>query len=144
MTRIKQLMDHSAPLVLVVDDDASLRTLLRVLLSRRHFRADDACDGAEAIEMLRTREYAAVLLDLMMPRVNGFEVIWHLKAQQPELLERVTVLTTASETTMRAVDRSLVHSVIRKPFDIGTLVSVVADCCSRTVVSRSPPVLAHV
>jgi CheY-like chemotaxis protein len=125
------MLETTPQLVLVVDDDAAFRALMRVLLEHAGFRVDNACDGMEAINMMRSGEYAAVLLDLMMPRLNGFEVLWHLKALQPRMLDRVVIMTAASDATLRSLDRELVHSVLRKPFDISAFISVVSDCSGR-------------
>src|SRR5215470_4369821 len=61
--------------VLVVDDDAEIRNMLAVVLQRHGLTVDTAADGAAAADLLRETAYAVVLVDLMMPRVNGFELL---------------------------------------------------------------------
>jgi CheY-like chemotaxis protein len=124
--------------VLVIDDDEAIQTLMRVLLERMGFRVDIAGDGKAALQKLSEFRYSAILLDLMMPKVNGFEVVRHLRALQPEVLRRVVIFTAASEVTLKDFDARLVHRVIRKPFDIQTVVNAVSECARASWVS-SPP-----
>ena len=114
--------------VLVIDDDNGIQSLMGVLLKRQNYEVDIAHDGEEALQKLRERTYAAILLDLMMPRVNGFEVLHELKALKPQILERTIVFTAASEATLRDFDTSHVFRLIRKPFDIQNVASAVNDC----------------
>ncbi len=65
--------------VLVADDDRSIRQLVSTIVRRESFTVDSAADGLEAIENLKQHAYAVLLLDLMMPRMDGFGVIEWLK-----------------------------------------------------------------
>jgi DNA-binding response OmpR family regulator len=114
-------------LVLVVEDDERIEKMLTVLLERENFRVAIAHDGAEAIECLRRGSYDAVVLDLLLPKMNGFEVLRHVKATQPALLRRTVVLTAASEATLRNFDSE--STLIRKPFDIFELLAKLEACC---------------
>ena len=114
--------------LLVVDDDSAITTLLVALFRRQNFLIDTAANGEEAIEKLRSADYSAILLDLMLPRMNGFEVIREIKSFAPVLLERTIVVTAASDATLRHFDQSDVYAVIRKPFDLDELVSAVQRC----------------
>src|SRR5258708_516225 len=77
------------PRGLVGDDDAVLRTLLTTVLKRHGYRVETACNGEEAVEILSAMTFDAVILDLMMPRVDGFEVLERLEVRFPSLLGRV-------------------------------------------------------
>jgi two-component system OmpR family response regulator len=113
-------------MVLIVDDDPCVRSLLVALVTRDGLPHETACDGAEAIARLRRRDYSAVVLDLMLPERNGFEVLRFLKAEGPHMLERVVVITAAAESTLRYFDdRRHVAAVLRKPFDIVDLLDAV-------------------
>ena len=61
--------------VLVVDDDDAIRTMVERVLKREQYDVESARDGYEAIEKLNRNDYATVLLDLMMPRVDGHGVL---------------------------------------------------------------------
>jgi DNA-binding response OmpR family regulator len=66
---------------LVVDDDEPIRTMLAKVVERQDFDVDTASDGAEAISKLSQDGYNVVLLDLMMPRVDGFAVLRYLQGK---------------------------------------------------------------
>ena len=70
--------------VLVVDDEEDIRVLLRAQLERAGYEvAGEAADGMEALALCDTEHPDAVILDLLMPRVNGFEVIPKLRTKHP-------------------------------------------------------------
>ena len=116
------------PRVLVVEDDPSICTLLQALMRRRGYECDVISDGEEAIRRLRCVTYTAVLLDLMLPGVFGFEIIRFLKAERPAMTSRVIVITASSPATLRDFDRSVVRAVMRKPFDLQELDQHIAAC----------------
>jgi adenylate cyclase len=112
--------------ILIVDDDDAIRTLLLTVLRRRGFRLDTARNGFDAVERLAACRYALVILDLMMPRMNGWEVLEHLGRMPANARPFVLVLTAGLE--QRKFDTSLVVGTIQKPFDIELLVDTVAGC----------------
>lgn len=114
--------------VLVAEDDLAIQQMVVTLLTRYGVNAEGVADGEAVLQRLRRFEYDAVLLDLMLPRTNGFEIIRHLKCLQPDLLSRVIVVTAASERTLEYLDHGDVRKVLRKPFDIGELVGEVRAC----------------
>jgi CheY-like chemotaxis protein len=118
------------PSVLLADDNEATCTLLTALL-HRDFNVEAALDGAEAIERLRTRRYAVVLLDLRMPQADGFAVLDFLKEQQPAMLPRVLVVTAA--VSARDLQRAAAYGlcgVITKPFEVESLLATVKKCAS--------------
>ena len=114
--------------VLVVDDDQALRGLFTTLLTRKGFAVDTATDGRVAYDQLQRHTYSVILLDLMMPDVNGFELLEKLRRDSPTLLDRVIVLTGASQRSIETLDTSRIWGLIRKPFDIDQLVSSAVAC----------------
>jgi CheY-like chemotaxis protein len=116
---------NSTRTALVVDDDDSTRLLLRKFLERRGYEVVTAEDGERAIEMLHDRGYSLILLDLMMPKVDGLGVIEFLRDRDPEQLDRVIIVT--------AYPRQLssdpgVCAVVSKPFTMESLHGVLRDC----------------
>ncbi len=89
---------------LVVDDDPALQGLFHTLLVRRGYVVDSAPNGRAAYEYLRRGTYSVILLDLMMPDVNGFELLDRLERESPALLSRVVVMTGASQSLLDKVD----------------------------------------
>jgi DNA-binding response OmpR family regulator len=127
MTANPQAIPHR---LLVVEDDAPLRELMKAVFARRgDVVVDCAEDGDAALRMLRRAEYDAVLLDLMLPGANGFDVIRDLKSRSPRLLERTIVLTAASQSTLQHFDDArLLRRLMRKPFDLDDLVAEIVAC----------------
>lgn len=116
--------------ILIVDDDDPIRALLVTVLRRRSFVADTARNGVEALEHLRTCRYALVVLDLMMPRMNGYEVLQHVGEMPASARPLVLVLTAGLE--IRRFDTRFVIGTIQKPFDIELLVDTISGCLEAT------------
>lgn len=113
--------------ILVVDDDDAIRALLQTVLRRRGLRVDAARNGVDALEQLGARGYALVVLDLMMPRMSGYELLDYLGRQSIMTRPRVLVLTAGLDTRLQphAFAADLVIGTVHKPFDIELLVDVV-------------------
>jgi len=110
--------------VLIVEDDDGIRSLLVAVVERDGFRSRASEDGDGALEALGdgAAEPVVILLDLVMPRVDGFTVLRHLEKNSPHLLRRVIVLTAASEPWLHRMDElESVWCVRRKPLDIDDL-----------------------
>lgn len=112
--------------ILAVDDDESIRRLLFTILRRRGLPVDTAKDGADAINRLERCAYSLVLLDLMMPRVSGWEVLDYLERRERTKRPAVIVLTAGPEP--RNFNPDLVVGSIRKPFDVELLLDTVTAC----------------
>lgn len=126
------MADEKGRLALVVDDDDTIRKLVGKLLEMDHFEVESAADGAEALEKLQSSEFAVVVLDLMMPHVNGFEVLECLQREMPSVLKKVIILTALPSETIPAQP---VFTVLSKPFEIHALLKCVRDCTRPTVVN---------
>lgn len=112
---------------LVVDDDASIRILITRILARHEFSVDSAADGAEGIELIRDNEYDVIVLDLMMPRIDGFGVVKFLTGHDPDKLQRVIVMTAYGSGAQQRVCPP-VGRFIHKPFEISTLLAYANQC----------------
>lgn len=110
--------------ILVVEDDDAIRALLFTVLRRRGFKVDASPNGAEALERFNRCVYSLVLLDLMMPVMNGYDFLGALEKRRPPQHPLVIVLTAGG--TPRNLNADLVAGTIRKPFDIELLVDTVA------------------
>ena len=127
-------------MVLLIDDDPAVRGLLAALMTREGLAHESASDGDEAIGRLRRRDYDAIVLDLLLPSRNGFEVLRFLKAERPHLLPRVVVITAANESTLREFhDRKRVAALLRKPFDIEELSAAVRRARPAPSDGGTPP-----
>ena len=118
------------PFVLIAEDNEATCTLLIALL-RNDFTVETARDGGEAIAKLTSRRYAAVLLDLLMPRSDGYDVLEFVKNERPEMLSRILVVTASlTAVQMQRVQAYAICGVIRKPFDVDVLLEAVKTCAS--------------
>lgn len=123
-------MDNPIPLprILVADDDRSIRQLVCTIIRREQFDVDCVADGLEAIDMLSEHEYAVILLDLMMPRCDGFGVVDWLRRNPPRFKPIVLVVTAYADQRFKEVDPDIVAGVIRKPFEVAELGALVRHC----------------
>ena len=103
--------------VLVIDDDRAVRQILVQALRGKSLTIDEAANGREALELLRGNAYAVVLLDILMPDVNGFGV---LDGIDEEALNAPVVLVVSG------AERDILDSL--KPFDPLEVAAVVAAC----------------
>lgn len=111
--------------ILVIDDEPPIRALVAKIVQRAGLTVDTARDGAEAIAMLQSNDYSVVVVDLMMPRVDGFEVIDFVK-RSGRRHPAVIVATAGDAAALRRLDASVVHSIVRKPFEIDVLGDLIA------------------
>jgi CheY-like chemotaxis protein len=114
---------------LVVDDDAAIRILVTRILGRRGFVVDAVADGAAAIEHVMQHDYAVIVLDLMMPRIDGYGVIRYLSEHAPELFERVIVMTAFGPNVAEKICPPVVR-FIHKPFEVEKLIDEAVDAAS--------------
>jgi CheY-like chemotaxis protein len=111
--------------VLVVDDEPAIRALVTKIVERAGHPVVGARDGAEAIEKLEQEDYAVIVLDLMMPNVDGYGLIEHIK-NSPRRRPAIIVISAGDSAMLRRLDGSVVHSILRKPFDIDVLGDLIA------------------
>lgn len=113
--------------VLVVDDDPDYRTMLRMQLEIRHrFEVvGEAGDGSEALEFLEHTVPDAMVLDLMMPGMDGYETIVHLQERHPEL----PVVAYTAVTGRQAQEHCDRHGIplLRKSGDTSRLVETLRE-----------------
>ncbi len=113
--------------ILVVDDDEEIRQVLRLVLEKSGHRVRLASDGEEALQAMLQELPALVLLDIMMPRLDGLEVIRQMRAD-PDLRALPVIAFTA--LTSQLIEKELfdlgVRGFMRKPLRIRDLKEMVA------------------
>jgi DNA-binding response OmpR family regulator len=112
---------------LVVEDDPAIRRLVEKLLKRLSVDIDTASDGRTAIDKLRSQQYSVLVLDLMVPEVNGFEVIEFLKETRSNV--PVAVVSAVSQQALTKLDLDIVKLVISKPFDVDEFSKAIMALC---------------
>lgn len=125
---------------LIVDDGVMIRGLLGTVLKRYGILCDFAENGEEAIAKLDTASYSAILLDLMMPRIDGFGVIEYLR--KSSIRTPVLVVTAAGAARTQNLDPSVVKAVLLKPFEIYELIDSVVALCAASEATTFRPVAA--
>lgn len=113
--------------VLVVDDNDDTRSILAAALGRTSLIVDRAQGGREALDLLRENGYSVVLLDLLMPHVDGFDVLDAIDCL-PGSPPIVLVVTGADRAVIDQLDARRIHGVVRKPFDPEEIALIVAAC----------------
>jgi DNA-binding response OmpR family regulator len=112
---------------LICEDDAAIRALVKTVVQREGFAVDVAADGREGIEKMKSGCYDLVVLDLMMPEVDGYTVVNFLKERLPSNLKRVIVMS-ATGPVVRGDFQEPICKLLPKPFDIDQLTNAVRSC----------------
>jgi DNA-binding response OmpR family regulator len=120
-------------LILVVDDDPDLVESVAIKLESTDYRVDKAYDGVEAWDKIKAQRPALVILDVMMPRKNGYELCKEIKTD-PAYKDIAVVLLTAvgdavpnSNYTHIDGKNNLADDFIPKPIDLNKLMEIVSD-----------------
>jgi DNA-binding response OmpR family regulator len=114
---------------LIVEDDPAIRRLVEKLLTRKGVEIVTAHDGRAAIAHLRDKDFSVVVLDLMVPEVNGFEVIDFIKREEKRV--PVAVVSAVSQQALTDLDLDVVKLVISKPFDVDEFTKGVVGLCEQ-------------
>ena len=122
------MADNSNHGVLVVEDDPAIRRLVSMVLLRQGYRVDLAADGLEAVLKLGVSDYDVIVLDLMMPNLDGFTFLNTLAESDPGRLRKVIVTSAASPAVIRERMEGSPFHVLPKPFDITELIDRVRTC----------------
>jgi DNA-binding response OmpR family regulator len=114
--------------ILIVEDDASIRRLVRAVLLRQGYQVDIATDGIEAVLKLGVVDYDVIILDLMMPNLDGFAFMTTLAENDPDRLKRVIITSAASPAVINERLKGIRFDLLPKPFDIEALTERVRAC----------------
>lgn len=123
--------DPARPLVLVVDDDPRSRELLQLLLVADGYRVTSAADGPAALESLATQAPRVMLVDLVMPGMDGLELC--RRARQTATRERLALVVLSGmddPETRRTAFEAGADAVMAKPFDRRELRECLAALCT--------------
>ena len=120
-------MTTSSARVLVIDDEAVLRGLLQEMLAAFGYDADVAENGAAGVSRFQERDYATVITDLLMPGMNGLEVVAELRAIDPRI--NIILLTGSARGLAAARAREMGVTLLQKPIALGDLKAAVDAAC---------------
>jgi len=125
--------------VLVIEDDRALCRLIELMLKRDGLTAEvieRGDDGAAAIDR-KGDDYDAILLDMMLPGMNGAEILSRVRTTKPHLLDRILIISAAPTHVLQAAEKDgRVRGVFRKPFDLDSVVTTLRECVRESAASR--------
>lgn len=128
----------SGELILLVDDEPNIVQLARLYLEREGFRIESAGDGLEAIETIERLRPALVILDIMLPKLDGLEVCRRLRAEG--ILTPILMLTARDEDVDKILGLELgADDYLTKPFNPREMVARVKAILRRTDRPSTPP-----
>jgi len=134
---------HDRVDVLVIEDDMPIQRLLMHIVDRMGYSCEAADDGLDGLAMIHRRDPRVIILDLLLPRANGFEVLRHLNSHTPTILRRIIIVTAAAESTYAGCQEiNLARRLLRKPIDIDMLAGEIEACYGAG--EPPPPPGAHV
>jgi DNA-binding response OmpR family regulator len=115
-------MQTPCPLILVVDDDPAVCRLLGHVLTDAGYAVESAADGPEALARLASGDVDLVLLDIMLPEMDGLEICRRVRSEQNEVYLPIIMLTAlAGEDQVHAGFEVGADDYVTKPFAIATL-----------------------
>ena len=115
--------------ILIAEDDPTLSQLLKGVLKGEKFRVTTVANGEAALKKLREKKYEILLLDVWMPKMNGFEVLSFLREMPAP--PRVIVMTSdgTPQSILRAMREQAYHYIL-KPFEPAALLKIIRDALS--------------
>jgi DNA-binding response OmpR family regulator len=133
-------MDNSN-LLLVVEDIPGIRELLELTLRFKKYEVMAAQNGQEALEMVQSRRPALIVTDILMPRMDGFSLIYHLRKEQTT---RDIPVVFLSATYVSPEDKDFATSLgaarfIEKPINMEEFLATISDLLTRSPGSPPPP-----
>lgn len=115
------------PRVLIVEDDASTRAALRLILEREGCEIDLAVDGEKAVGFIANSAYDAVVLDIVLPKMSGTDVMEYIASTRPTMLESVIVVTGLEVGEIRKLFPTVCEA-LSKPVMPSRLIASVRRC----------------
>lgn len=105
------------PRILVVDDEESIREFLNIMLKKDGYDVTLAEDGERAKELLEKKSFSLVISDLQMPKLNGMELLKHIRAQHPDILVMMITAFGSTESAVEAMKLGA-YDYLTKPFKL--------------------------
>jgi len=124
--------------ILVVDDEDDIRNLVAVMLKTAGYQVVLADSGPEALQVLDQESFDLIVLDVMMPAMDGWEVCRQIKSKPRSKDIPVLFLTVRQQPLDRIIGMEVLHAsgYVAKPFEREELLAAIANCLTPT----SPPV----
>jgi DNA-binding NtrC family response regulator len=114
------------PAVLIIDDEEGIRKLLTVILNENGYNADSAKDGQEAIKKTHEKFYNIALIDIVLPDMNGVELLTKIKETKPKMRKIIMTGNPSVQNAVGALNNGA-DAYIMKPLDIGKVLATLED-----------------
>ena len=125
--------DH--PTILLIEDELQLRANLQILLQSAGYQVTTAANGAEGLQQLREQPFDLVITDLVMPGVDGFQVMDDLRDHSPETVVVGMTGYVSTESAIQAL-RKGAYDYLTKPLDVDLMYSVVARAMEKVRLQK--------
>lgn len=125
---------NEEPTILVVDDNEDLLETFAMILKRRGFSVETACNGASAVDKFKEQNFDVTLMDIVMPEMNGVEAFRKIKEMQPGASIILMTAYTDEDLIQVAKDEGA-RRIIHKPIRIDQLIELINEA------ARSQPIL---
>ena len=123
--------------ILIIEDEKGLARLIKKGLEENYFAVDMSFDGTEGLHMAETWPYDAILLDIMLPGIDGFEILKSLRARKNDV--PVLIITARGEIEERIKGLNIgADDYIPKPFDLSELIARLRSVIRRSKGKPSP------
>ncbi len=111
--------------ILIVEDNEDIRTMLQAGLELEGHRLSFAGDGLEALEQLASISPSLILLDLGLPRMNGYALLETLEKHRPDLSVPIIIITADTRAPARLAQKAV--KIIPKPFSLYALFAAIEE-----------------
>jgi len=115
--------------VLIIDDNEQITKMISSFLDLSNHDCTIVNDGKDGLELIKTKQYDSIVLDLAMPEFDGYEVLDTLKNEDPSQISKIIILTASSIPleTVKKFKELGVSSCLQKPVDIDQLLSKITS-----------------
>jgi DNA-binding response OmpR family regulator len=126
--------------ILIIEDEKGLARLIKKGLEENYFTVDMSFDGVEGLYMAENWPYDAILLDIMLPGIDGFEILQSLRTRENDV--PVLIITARGEIEERIKGLNIgADDYIPKPFDLSELIARLRSVIRRSKGKPSPQIL---
>ena len=115
--------------VLIIDDNEQITKMISTFLDMSNHDCTVVNDGKEGLELIKTKQYDSIVLDLAMPEFDGFKILDTLQNEDPSQISKIIILTASSIPleTVKKFKELGVSSCLQKPVDIDQLLSKITS-----------------
>jgi len=120
-------MEKPKKTLLIIDDDETLRSSLAVFFKTKDYQVTEAVNGKAGLDAIKSEQPNAVLLDIMMPEMTGIELIKAVSESNPDMLDRITLMTNSSSMNYlsEAVDLGVLKYVLKGDMSLEQIFKIV-------------------